>query len=572
MEQRARYHVVFYGELAEGQQAEDVKSRLATMFRLSPKRIETVFDGKPLMIKENVGRNEALKYKRAFERSGARCRIVPIKRKIAQSAPPPSPKTQKPEAIVRPKKQHSQQLFFNSDIPQEQLEKAIQSYARAFRQGDEHALLLLDLNPSGGALLLSDRRLYLRRVNGPPRTIKLTGIRSVDFKEKRILINKQPLLSLPDSLQEKALKLVEVIKSAAKEAALHPVEEEPLTPETEKETKDGKRNAIKIAIAAAVTIVILGVGFRLLWPSKQQEESPPVQVATETTGENPASEKPQAVSEPVGVDASPASCQRYEYSIKSGQSSNLEFIQAYQVPGKELKLEEAASTYELEDDELQEYGGHAVMAGPYMTTIQVWVWAVDGTSMYQTLRNLDWCQYIDEEKRWNERPPCIPKTHKWSDFAIEWKPDGYGIITRFDKVFGMMNIAKLSEETISEKFASAGGFSPIISYGVGDANYLRNGGIATHSEVNLSVLRGPIRSMEETFSLSITRYAMDVHLQNFPVTISAPNSTKLNGGHITKDLKFLPSNGTGPELKLKVKISASGDVKVYGPKLREECF
>jgi hypothetical protein len=78
-----RYHVVFSGEIAEGQSADPVKQRMAALFKTSVKAIEPLFSEKRSVIKKNVDAATAQKYAAALKRAGAICRIV--------SAQPPSP-------------------------------------------------------------------------------------------------------------------------------------------------------------------------------------------------------------------------------------------------------------------------------------------------------------------------------------------------------------------------------------------------------------------------------------------------------------------------------------------------
>ncbi len=74
------YNVVFYGEVAEGHSIEEAKSHLATMFKLNATQIAKAFTGKPMMVKQNVDHQTALKYKTAFERAGTVCKIEAVEK------------------------------------------------------------------------------------------------------------------------------------------------------------------------------------------------------------------------------------------------------------------------------------------------------------------------------------------------------------------------------------------------------------------------------------------------------------------------------------------------------------
>ena len=82
------YRVIFYGEIAEGQSANAVKQKLATMFKLSAKLIDETFAGHPLVIKSQIDQQTALKYKAAFERTGALCRVEPLQQTKKPSRQP----------------------------------------------------------------------------------------------------------------------------------------------------------------------------------------------------------------------------------------------------------------------------------------------------------------------------------------------------------------------------------------------------------------------------------------------------------------------------------------------------
>jgi uncharacterized protein YbjQ (UPF0145 family) len=75
-EAESRYKVVFSGELAEGQERDAVKARIAALYNVSIERCESMFSGKTMVVKSGLDAQSAQKYKNAFEKTGARCRIV----------------------------------------------------------------------------------------------------------------------------------------------------------------------------------------------------------------------------------------------------------------------------------------------------------------------------------------------------------------------------------------------------------------------------------------------------------------------------------------------------------------
>jgi uncharacterized protein YbjQ (UPF0145 family) len=71
----ARYKVVFSGEIAPGQDLQQVKTKVAALYKVPVAQCERLFSGQPVKIKENLDYQTAQKYQHAFERTGAVCRI-----------------------------------------------------------------------------------------------------------------------------------------------------------------------------------------------------------------------------------------------------------------------------------------------------------------------------------------------------------------------------------------------------------------------------------------------------------------------------------------------------------------
>jgi hypothetical protein len=94
-----RYHVVFSGEIAEGQSDASVRQRMAALFKTSPAGIDALFAKKVSVIKKNVDAETAQKYAEALKKAGAVCRIVPAE---PVSAPSPAPAAAPPIPTPRP--------------------------------------------------------------------------------------------------------------------------------------------------------------------------------------------------------------------------------------------------------------------------------------------------------------------------------------------------------------------------------------------------------------------------------------------------------------------------------------
>ncbi len=72
------YRIVFRGEIAPGVAPEQVRENLRQDFRLRPESVERLFAGRAVVLKANLDRDTAERYRAAFERTGARCRLEPM--------------------------------------------------------------------------------------------------------------------------------------------------------------------------------------------------------------------------------------------------------------------------------------------------------------------------------------------------------------------------------------------------------------------------------------------------------------------------------------------------------------
>jgi uncharacterized protein YbjQ (UPF0145 family) len=73
-----RYKVVFSGEIAPGQDIEQVKLKVAALYKVPVEKCAGMFTGRLVTIKDNVDYQTAQKYQKAFENIGAICRIETI--------------------------------------------------------------------------------------------------------------------------------------------------------------------------------------------------------------------------------------------------------------------------------------------------------------------------------------------------------------------------------------------------------------------------------------------------------------------------------------------------------------
>jgi hypothetical protein len=73
-----RYRLIFDGHYQPGLSPEDVQQRLAALFKVEPHEISALFSTPPVILKENLSYEEALRNKVDFEATGALCRLEPL--------------------------------------------------------------------------------------------------------------------------------------------------------------------------------------------------------------------------------------------------------------------------------------------------------------------------------------------------------------------------------------------------------------------------------------------------------------------------------------------------------------
>jgi hypothetical protein len=70
-----RYRLIFDGHLQPQASREEVQRQLADLFQVSPEQVETLFSKPPVVLKEDLDYDTALKDKASFEATGALCRL-----------------------------------------------------------------------------------------------------------------------------------------------------------------------------------------------------------------------------------------------------------------------------------------------------------------------------------------------------------------------------------------------------------------------------------------------------------------------------------------------------------------
>ena len=70
------YHVIFEGRITGEIGLAEVKRNLAAMFKMNDAQVESLFSGKPVVIKRDIDAQTAQKYATAFKKAGAVCKVA----------------------------------------------------------------------------------------------------------------------------------------------------------------------------------------------------------------------------------------------------------------------------------------------------------------------------------------------------------------------------------------------------------------------------------------------------------------------------------------------------------------
>lgn len=105
------YEVAFSGAILEGADIEQVKVKVAAMFKADASKLAHLFSGKRVVIKKNIDQVTANKYKAALINAGADCEIKSLS-VVASSAP--VDKVQE-KSVVEPVK--TTDKIYSSDAP-----------------------------------------------------------------------------------------------------------------------------------------------------------------------------------------------------------------------------------------------------------------------------------------------------------------------------------------------------------------------------------------------------------------------------------------------------------------------
>jgi len=85
------FEVAFSGQIKDGADLEQVKAKVAAMFKADATKLAHLFSGKRMVIKKNIDQAMANKYKAALNNAGAVCEIKSLSQDIETKQPEPSP-------------------------------------------------------------------------------------------------------------------------------------------------------------------------------------------------------------------------------------------------------------------------------------------------------------------------------------------------------------------------------------------------------------------------------------------------------------------------------------------------
>ena len=72
------FEVAFSGRISDGANPAEVKAKIGKMFNADETKLAALFSGKRVVIKKNLDKATAAKYKTAFTRAGAECDVRPM--------------------------------------------------------------------------------------------------------------------------------------------------------------------------------------------------------------------------------------------------------------------------------------------------------------------------------------------------------------------------------------------------------------------------------------------------------------------------------------------------------------
>lgn len=110
------FEVAFSGEIIAGADIEQVKAKVAAMFKADAAKLQHLFSGKRVVIKKNIDQATANKYQLALKNAGAQCEIKSLSA-ASESVQQPVPENtgEQPVAVAEPAPARARAI--NSNAP-----------------------------------------------------------------------------------------------------------------------------------------------------------------------------------------------------------------------------------------------------------------------------------------------------------------------------------------------------------------------------------------------------------------------------------------------------------------------
>ena len=204
------YKIVFEGQLREGFSVEDVKAGMARLFNLGPENLERLFSGNRVVIRSGLGREEALKYRKAILKTGAECKVLLEKpalgMEVPDSAASSAGATRKPVDLNKLVREYrgkckTPPCFWVSDMSKEMSEEIALKWSSKTRGQRVLAWFEVDRLPDGAyGLLLTNSHLHVRSVTSGARSIPIAEVESIQIVqvEKKMDLELGPLYLFRD--------------------------------------------------------------------------------------------------------------------------------------------------------------------------------------------------------------------------------------------------------------------------------------------------------------------------------------------------------------------------------------
>lgn len=81
------FEVAFSGQIQDGAELEQVKAKVAAMFKTDATKLAHLFSGKRMVIKKNINQAMANKYKVALDNAGAVCEVKSLAEPVTKAEP-----------------------------------------------------------------------------------------------------------------------------------------------------------------------------------------------------------------------------------------------------------------------------------------------------------------------------------------------------------------------------------------------------------------------------------------------------------------------------------------------------